>query len=63
MDGGKRPEQTGGDDEPFGLRAVRLEVVGQPAHPSPLLVIHRWAAPKGHDVSEQLITDLAGKNF
>ena len=63
MDGRKRPNNSGIDDEAFWLRTVGLEIVRQPAHPAALFVIQRRAAPEGEDVAEQLIFDEAGKNL
>ena len=61
MNGGERPQDAAVDDEALGLRAVGLELVGQPAHPAALLVVQRRSAPERQDVAEQLVADALRK--
>ena len=60
--GGESPKNAGIDNESFRLRAVRLEIVGEPGHPTALLVIHGWTAPEGQDVAEQ-VRAQSGREF
>ena len=61
VDGGKRPKNAAVDDKPLGLRAVGLEIIGQPAHPAALLVVQRRSAPERHDLAVQLAADTLRK--
>ncbi len=52
VSGGECPKNAAVNDKSLGLRAVGLEVIGQPTHPAALFVIQRRSAPERQDVAE-----------
>ena len=59
----KGPKDAAVDNQPLGLGPVGLEVIGQPAHPAALLVVHGRSAPERHEMIEQMIANALRKVF